>query len=532
MLFALVILGVAVLIAQDRRPRLIVLLMLDQFRADYVDKFQSQWTGGLRRLLAEGAWFRQVDYPYFVTTTCAGHGSVMTGAYPSVHGLILNAWFDRAAGVVKFCSDDEATRLLSYGKTIHDAGHSAVNLRVSTLADELRLQLDPRAKVVVFSHKARSAVALAGQRADAIAWFDVRGGWVTSSAYGSVLVPAVADFVRRHPVTRDVGKTWERTLPRDGYRFEDPATGIKPEGMSTTFPHELRGDRSDPDDSFYLRWLQSPFADEYLADMALDVIREFEVGKTESTDFLGIGFSALDRVGHHFGPHSHETQDALIRLDRMLARLLDSLDAQVGHGNYVVALSSDHGVAPVPERARAFGLDAGRISGRAIEAGVNRAVTVALGPEARVRAVVYTDAYLEPETYARLKDDPRAAATIRAELASVPGILTAYTRDELEAHRFENDPIGQRLARGYDPERSGDLAIVLKPYWIVDEYSANHGSGFGHDTRVPLILMGKAIAPGEYLEPVSPLDIAPTLAFMAGIILPQAQGRVLTEALR
>ena len=533
LLVALLVLGVGTVVAQDRRPRLIVLLMVDQFREDYVDRFQSHWTGGLHRLLVEGAWFRQADYPYFNTLTCSGHATVTTGTYPSVHGMIANEWFDREAGMAQRCTSDESSRLISYGTGLDGAGKSAAHMRVSTLADELRAQLNPGARVAAFSHKARSAVTLAGQGADAIAWLDDRGGtWTTSSAYSAEVVPAVADFVRRHPFENDFGKTWERSLPREAYLFEDPAIGIKPMEMSVTFPHELRGHGNDPDRLSYLRWLHSPFADEYVGRMALHVVQQLEFGKTTSTDFLALGFSALDRIGHEFGPDSHEVQDALIRLDQTLGELFRSLDSLVGQGSYVVALSSDHGVAPVPERARALDLDAGRIAQQELLDAVNRALIAALGPGARARALFNNDVYVDPGVAARLEDDEQAVVTIRNQLAMVPGVRAVYMREEIEANQFDHDLIGQRIAQSYDPERSGDLTIVLKPYWIVDYATTTHGSGYDYDTRVPLFMMGKGIVPGEYLERVSPADIAPTLAFMAGVTLPHAQGRVLTEALK
>jgi arylsulfatase A-like enzyme len=271
--------------------------------------------------------------------------------------------------------------------------------------------------------------------------------------------------------------------------------------------------------------------------MALDTAQALGVGQAARTDYLAIGFSALDKVGHDFGPNSHEVQDILINADRTIGQLLSGLDRLVGKGNYVVAVTGDHGVAPIPERARMMGLDAGRVSPGMIEAVVEETLATleparpGAGAVKRVARLVNTDVYLTPGTWSLVQQRPAILARLRARLAKTPGVLGLYTRDELEADRFDDDPIGRSLAHGHDVERSGDLTVVLKPYWMLQATGTTHGSTYGYDTRVPLFLMGAGITAGEYRQAASPADIAPTLAFLAGITLPRAQGRVLVEAL-
>jgi arylsulfatase A-like enzyme len=531
-------------IAAPHGPRLIAILVVDQFRGDYVEKFEPQWTGGFRRLLREGAYFSRTNYPYFNTVTCSGHSTISTGSYPAVHGMILNTWWDRATQKEVACADAEGWKIVSYAAPLPGAGESAEHLRTSTLADELRAQLDPKTRILGFSLKARTAVTLVGQRADAAVWFDDRGAWVTSTAYADAPVPAVASFVQRHPVDADFGRTWSRTLPVDQYLFESPAVGATPKSsMTTAFPHVVRGPGAEPDATFFSQWQSSPFSDAYLAAMALDTAQALGAGQAARTDYLAIGFSALDRVGHDFGPNSHEVQDILINLDHTIDQLLTGLDRLVGKGNYVVAVTGDHGVAPIPERARMMGLDAGRVSGATLEAAVEDALTT-LGPAPastaaaaskvevkHVARLVNTDVYLTSGTWPKLQRQPALLAKLRARLAQTPGVAGLYTSDELEANHFDDDPIGRSLARGHDAERSGDMTIVLKPYWMLQAAGTTHGSAYGYDTRVPLLLMGPGIASGEYRQAASPADIAPTLAFLAGITLPHAQGRVLIEAL-
>jgi predicted AlkP superfamily pyrophosphatase or phosphodiesterase len=530
---AIAVLMIAGVTAQSRAPRLIVLLMVDQMRGDYVDKFQQQWTHGLHRLVTAGAWFRQADYPYFDTVTCAGHASVSTGSVPATHGMILNRWWDRDTKAEVNCTDDDSVTDLSYGKPIDGGGESAARLRTSTLADELRAQLSPAGHVIAFSLKARSAVMLGGQRPDAVAWFDDSGTWVTSTAFTKAPVPEVADFIRRNPVENDFGKAWDRTLPESAYLYESPATGIRvAKGMTKAFPHLLKGGSSSPDATFYDQWQSSPYADEYLGRMALDVAGALHFEKTGRTNLIAISFSTLDKVGHDFGPNSHEIQDVLVRLDRTLGDFFSGLDRLVGAGNYTVALSADHGVSPIPERAAADGLDAGRVSSSAVTGAIDDALRRSLGVERSVARFMNPDIYLEPGVFDRMIASPAAVAAVQRALKAVPGVLEVYTRDRVAANQYDDDPIGRRLAHSYYPGRSGDLTVLLKPYWLLGGGAGtSHGTPYAFDTRVPVLLMGKGIAPGEYLAPASPTDVAPTLAFLAGVTLPRAQGRVLSEAL-
>jgi predicted AlkP superfamily pyrophosphatase or phosphodiesterase len=512
-------------------PRLVVMLVVDQMRGDYVDKFQANWTGGFRRFLTSGAWFRQADYPYAHTVTCAGHATVSTGSYPSVHGMIGNSWWDRAAKRTVACADDDAATIVSYGLPLTGRGESARALRTSTFADELRAQLDPAAKVVTLSLKARSAVTLAGQRADASVWLDDRGSWVTSSAYASAPVPAVAAFLKSHPIDADFQQTWDRLLPVDRYLFEPAAAGVVPKGgMTDRFPHRLGETSGEPDAAFFSQWQSSPNADAYLADMALSLTEQLQLGRAGHTDFLGISFSTLDKVGHDFGPRSHEIQDVLVRLDRTLDRLFTGLDRIVGADQYVVSLTADHGVAPIPESVRVLGLDANRLSARVIADTVERELAV-LGPGTHVANADGDDVYLTTGTWARVKAVPGLVERLRARLRAIRGVAAVYTRDDLAAVTTASDPIARRMAASFRPDRSGDLIVLLQPYWLTSGTGTTHGTPYGYDTRVPILLMGPHVTPGEYLQPASPADIAPTLAFLSGITLPNAQGRVLAEAL-
>ncbi len=526
---ALLCLSGAVGRTQNRPLKLLVVLVVDQMRADYVDKFQHQWTQGLRRLVDQGAWFRQAAYPYLNTITCAGHATIATGAIPAVHGLILNAWWDRSAGRMVSCTEDDAATTISYGRPIK-GGHSARRLLVPALGDELRAQLSPPARVVTFSLKPRSAIMLAGHHPTAVTWLDDSGAWATSSAYADAPVPFIDQFIKANPIERDAGQRWERALAAREYLYAERAVGkAPPPGLGPSFPHVLK---ASTEAGFYDGWQSSPFADAYLGRLATAAVEALNLGRSESTDLLGVGFSVLDRVGHAFGPDSHEVQDVLVRLDRTVGTLLGDLDRLVGRDRYVVALSADHGVAPIPERMTAGGLDAGRVNLREIADRVEKALSAVLGPDKYVARLEYTDLYFAPGVYEKLVAHPAAMQAVVDTLRASPGVWRVFHGEDLQERGPGQDPVRLAASRSYYPGRSGDVVIVPKPYWMSAASGTTHGTSHAYDQRVPIILMGPGIVPGIYLQPASPVDIAPTLALLAGVTLAEPSGRVLAEALK
>jgi hypothetical protein len=429
------------------------------------------------------------------------------------------------------CTEDPRVEGLGYG-TRADERHSPWRLRMPTLADELRIQLDGTPRVVTLSLKARSAVMLAGRRADATAWMSEDGGWMTSTAYGEGRVGAIEEFIETHRVEGDLGRTWTKLLPAAAYLYDEDQTGVRPPtGWTAGWPHAIGHPGAPADKAFFEVWKESPFSDSYLARLTVHLVDRLDLGRDEVPDFLGVSFSALDLAGHDFGPRSHEVQDLLAQLDRALGDLFDHLDARVGADRYVVALTADHGVGPVPEQIASRGLDAGRVRTSAVVKQVDAALTPILGTGPHVAAMEYTDLYFLDGVYDRLRTDPRAMAAALEAVASTPGVWRVFRGDELAARADGGDRLARIAARGYDPARSGDLVVVPRPYWIMSSSTATHGTGHDYDRRVPLILMGSSITPGGYLDPSSPADIAPTLAFLSGVTLPHAEGRVLREAL-
>jgi predicted AlkP superfamily pyrophosphatase or phosphodiesterase len=522
------------------RPKLVVLIVVDQMRGDYVDKFQGQWTGGLKRLVKEGAWFREAAYPYAATETCVGHSTISTGALPTTHGMVANAWWERDSQKMVTCTaDPKVTNIVYGGSAPLSGGDSAWRMGVPSFAEELRFQSGGATRVVTFSLKARAAITMAGHKGDAVTWLE-NGFWTTSSAYGSM--PFVERFAQTNPVQADWGKTWSLSLPESAYLYDEKATGaVAPAGWDLTFPRPLRGnpDSSAPDAAFYLQWATSPYADTYLTKMAENAVDQLGLGKSGGTDFLGLSYSSVDYVGHAFGPRSWEIQDVLIRLDKDLGELFAHLDAKVGRGNYVVALSADHGVVPTPEDMRKTGADAGVLHVPEIQEKIERALQPFNYTKPAVARVASGDVYFSTGIYERLKADPAAMRAVLEGIRSVPGVADVYTAEELQECPATQSPVRNAEAASYFPGRSGDLMFVPKPYYLVGsspagkarDYGTGHGTPYYYDQHVPIFLMGRGIEPGEYFGRITPADIAPTLAALTGVTLSSRDGRVLVEAL-
>jgi arylsulfatase A-like enzyme len=520
--------------ARATAPKLVVFISVDQMRGDYIDKFRHQWTKGLKRLVSDGAWFREADYPYFNTVTCAGHASMSTGSVPSVHGMILNTWWDRETQKIVSCTDDPSKTLISYGGPAHGVGHSAERLLTTTIADEMRLQLRVPPRVVSISLKARSAINLGGHHPDAVIWLDDETAeWVTSTAFQTAPSPFFAEYINQHPVRGEIGRTWDRLLPRDQYLYEESAIGRQRTALATKgFPHIVRGNGNQLDGSFSDAWESSPYSDAYLAALAAHAVDALKLGRTTGTDFLGISFSALDKVGHDFGPQSHEVQDVLVRLDQEVGALLDKLDREVGAGNYMVALTADHGVGPVPEQLKARGFDAGRISAAGLSKQIDEVLNRTIGPGTRRARVINTDIYFTEGVYPQLVQNPPAMEAVLEAVRKTPGVWRVYRKEQLLAAGNDPNPVVRAALLGYFEGRSGDLIMLPRSYWITSTSTATHGTGHRYDTRVPVLLFGRGITKGEYLQAAAPIDLAPTLASLTGITLPDARGRVLREALK
>ncbi len=516
------------------RPTLLVLVVVDQMRADYFTRYSAPWTGGLRRLVDEGARYEQTFYPYLNTVTCVGHATLGTGAWPKTHGIILNQWYRRDEGRLRSCTFDPSVRAVVYSGRPGGEGHSATQLRVPTLAERLRTRW-PGSRSVSLSLKPRSAIMMAGKDATAITWIGA-GGWQTSTAYTAAPLASIGRSVAAHPIDADRPAVWERLRDAASYLGPDNGPGERPEhGWTRLFPHPLSPPGAPPA-AFLELWQSSPYGDAALGAMAVSAIDDFQLGQRDVVDFLGVSFSSTDLVGHDFGPDSHEVQDTLARLDRTLGALLTALDAKVGRGRYVLALSADHGVATVPEVAAAAGLSAGRVPLGIVRSTVDAALPD-VGPGPHVARVEYTEIYLTEAARARMTAARIAPAL--AALRAMPGVAAAIWTPDLARVTGLPPATLAAVRASHVPGRSGDITIVPAPNWILvpgtdpaGGTATTHGSLHAYDQHVPLVFLGAPFAPGRYQAAATPADAAPTLAATVGLTITGVEGRPLTASAR
>ncbi len=456
--------------------------------------------------------------------------------------MIANAWWDREAQKMVTCTSDPSVKNVAYAGGTTKGGDSAWRMQMPAYAEELKFQTGGATRVVTFSLKARAAITMAGHKGDAATWFDTgTGAWVTSSPYGTM--PFVEEFAKKHPVAEDLGKTWALTLPAASYLYDEKALGASQvEGWPTSLPYTLKGqaDGNAPDGAFYEQWATSPFADTFLTKMAEAAVDSLGLGKSGATDYLGVSYSSVDYVGHTFGPRSREIQDVLVRLDKDLGELFAHLDQKVGRGNYVVALSADHGVAPIPLQTQALGVDAGVLSLPDLKARIEKALEPFNYAKPAIARMAGNDIYFAPGIYGQLKQDPAAMHAVLDAVTTMPGVAAVFRTEDVSPANATLSDMRRALTLSYFAGRSGDLFVVQKPYWLLESSAAdaksptgtNHGTPYYYDQRVPILLMGFGIQPGEYFQSATPADIAPTFGALTGVTLATRDGRVLAEALK
>jgi predicted AlkP superfamily pyrophosphatase or phosphodiesterase len=507
-------------------PALVVLIVVDQMRADYVDHFTGAWNGGFKRMVTQGAWFTRAAYPYQTTLTCAGHATISTGAFPHTHGVFQNAWWDREQRRMMTCTQDPNAVDIGYGIAT-TGGDSAYRLQVPTFTDLMRT--GRKSRVVAVSLKARSAIMLAGHGGDAVAWLtDALDGWETSKVYSETPVPEVKAFIDANPITADLGKTWERARPASSYTGPDDGVGeAPPAGWTTEFPHRI-GSSGQIDKLFFAQWELSPFANAYLGRFAAALVESMQLGARGTTDVLAVSFSSPDLVGHSFGPRSHEIQDIYARLDTTLGTLFDALDAKVGKDRWVAALTADHGVTPIPEQLAAEGKDAGRINVNAMYTAIEEALHGAFTAGRHVSVISTNDIYFEPGVYDKIRGSRELTAKVLGAIERQPGVHRVFLGEEIRDGAKSKDAEVRAAALSYFQGRSGDIVYAIKPGWMISSAGTTHGSATPDDQRVPILFLGAGIKPGKYDEASTPADVTPTLASMVGLSMPRAEGHPLS----
>jgi predicted AlkP superfamily pyrophosphatase or phosphodiesterase len=503
------------LLAAAAKPKLVFILIIDQFRADYLEKYRADFVpGGFNRLLKQGAVFVNNNYDYSGTETSPGHATISTGALPAAHGIIGNAWYDRTLKKTVTSVEDAAYKTV--GVDSKGPGISPNRLIGTGLADEMHLAFGGQA--VAVSIKARAAVLPGGKGPTAVFWFDEPGsGKAVSSTYYMDKLPSwVEEFNQQRSLAAYVGREWRALDAKPG---DPPLSVLKVTGYGT-----------GP--------VASPFGNDVVLELARGALKEYKLGQGRGTDFLSVSLSANDYVGHAYGPDSPQVADLIRRTDRQLAGFFASLDRTVGTGNWVMAFSADHGVAPNPELMMKQRIDAGRIEAKDVLDPIEKSLQSAFDSKAGEKWVVAEDlpnVYLNYDLAAKyhVTAEDAARRACQASLA-VRGVLSCYTLGELAARRGDGGVLSRRVANSYFPGRSGDINLILIPFWIrtFPNLGANHGTPWSFDTHVPLIFMGPGFKTGVYQTPATPADLAVTLAALLGINPPAvATGRVLDVAL-
>ena len=454
-----------------------------------------------------------------------------------------NLWWDRASQQLISCNNDPSAQELPYdGNRQRGSGASSRLLKVPTFATALSEATHGQGRVVAMSIKRASATMLAGQKADVVLWLQ-GGGFSSSTAYGTTPEKSLASYLNDHPVLEDFGKVWGRLGKSSDYKYTDDGVAEKPPAeWDVKMPHLLQPRSGKPTTFFYEAWDESPFSDAYVGRLAGAALDGMKLGRGPATDYLAISFSALDVVGHDFGPRSHEIQDVLLRLDDTIGQLLDNLDKKVGRGNYVLAFTADHGVATIPEQATAEGTDAGRLKMTGLMALADDLISKKFGVGHWVAVEAYSEFYFRQGVFDRIAADPELLAALMTTLTSQPGVQEVLDGRTLVAPPSAGTPEDAAAAAArlsYVPGRSGDLIVIQKPNWIfvsddktlIPGNATTHGSPYPYDRRVPLVFLGGHIAKGHFTGTCSPADIAPTLARITGVPLPTATGQVLKEAL-
>ncbi len=550
------------------KVKLAVLVVFDQMRGDYVEKWQPQFgDDGFKRLQTDGAWFTDCHYPYGSTSTAPGHASILAGCGPDIHGIVNNDWFDR--GEAKSVYSAASTRYVLVPPKALDESEidpKAPNAKPRpaaavgnpdrflgpTLADVLKQSTGGKGKVFGLSLKDRSAIFPAGRKPDGAYWFN--GRFVTSTYYRDSLPTWVTAFNDNGLAQSYYGKAWERSRPDldyDALAGPDDAPGEgtgpndkkgQPGRMGTKFPHPMTGGQPAVSAAYYQDMVTSPYGNDLLLAFAKECVVAEKLGQRDAPDLLTISFSSNDLVGHVWGPDSHEVLDITLRSDRLMADLLTFLDAKVGPGNYAVIVTADHGICPLPEVSAAKGLAAVRRKPSDLVGPADAYLRFAYGQtdpakpapkpgEPKVESYVWLEAVSDPSFYLNqrlIKAKGLAPADVAEALAAwlrkQPGVGRAYTHAQLSAKEGpKGDALFAPVRRSFHPDRSGDVVVVAKPLDLFDKYGSgtSHGSPHPYDTHAAFLVYGPGVAGGKREEKVTPLHAAAIAADFLGVNTPR-----------
>lgn len=510
------------------RPKLVVGMVVDQMRWDYLYRFYDRYSStGFRRLLQEGFSCENTFIPYAQTVTAAGHTCLYTGSVPALHGIMGNEWFDKALNKTVYCAVDDSVKVVGSNQ---GQPMSPKNLWATTICDELRLATNFRSKVIGIAIKDRGAILPAGHSATAAYWYDgTSGNWITSTYYMQNLPAWVTAFNTKKWVDSFYRRDWNTVYRLSTYVLSD-SDNVAYEGKfghetAPVFPHELKS-RMGKD---YNLISSTPYGNTLTLNFARDAVTFEGLGRDAITDFLAISLSSPDYVGHQFGLNSVEEEDTYLRLDKDISDFLGFLDRTVGRGQYLFFLSADHGVAHVPGYMKAHKLPGEALTLSTVQ--LAREVEQRFNVKAVIRSSANYQFYLNDSAIAAAgAERDKVAAFIVDYMNRQPEVLIAFDNAEIADANLPA-PLKQLFVNGFNTKRGGDIQVVLKPgsfYW--GNTGTTHGTWYPYDSHIPLVWFGWNIKPGKSNREVYMTDVAPTIAAMLHIQMPSASiGHVITE---
>lgn len=521
----------------ESRPALVVGVMVDQLRPDYVSRFWDKLSeGGFRRLVREGFTFTNMHYNYLPTATGPGHASVHTGTTPSNHGVMGNAWyvrdFGRSINVIEVDGYEGVGTAPDY-----NGNKSPGNMLTTTVGDELRLHTNFRSKVVSVSRKDRGAILPGGHTGDAY-WFEgSTGNFITSTYYRDELPEWLQEFNARRLAWDFLSRPWETLMPIEEYiesiEDDNPYETLHRGEESPTFPHDLPGLVANHGATPSIL-ASTPFGDELVLEVAIAAMEGENLGRRGITDMINISFSSTDGVGHAYGPASIEIQDQILRLDRYIERLLNYLDENYGMENILLFLTSDHGVSHVVSYLADQGIPAGQLRSSEALSGLRQYMTDTWGEDFYL-AFTNFQIYLDHEKIAaRGLDLKEVRQKVADYMLSIDRIAGALTYDDLRTREYTHG-VRRWVQNGFNPKRSGDVFIWLEPHETGSSSSrgATHGSPWAYDTHAPGFWIGGLVPAGSSAERVAITDFAPTVSTFLQIPFPSGtSGRPLNDLMR
>ncbi|KJD37053.1 alkaline phosphatase [Tamlana sedimentorum] len=506
-----------------QKPKLVVGIVVDQMRYDYLTRFYNKFgEGGFKRMMNEGFNCKNHHFNYIPTKTGPGHASVYTGTTPKYHGVIGNDWYDKYEQKMVYCAEDDSVQ--SVGTTSSDGKMSPHRMQTTTFSDENRLFTQMKGKTIGVSIKDRGAILPAGHTANAAYWFRGKseGKFISSTYYINDLPEWVKDFNASKAV-KSYLKEWNtlqniETYTESGADLNEFEGGFR--GKETaTFPYDLKK-LSKINGGFDIL-KATPYGNSVVIDFAIAALKGENLGKDTITDVLTVSFSSTDYVGHNFGVNSKEVEDTYIRLDKDLERFFKTLDAQVGEGEYTVFLSADHGAVDVPSYLQDVNIPAGYLNNKETKAKFSAFLMDTFGVDNLIENISNDQIFLNHNA---VKDLNKTLAEVEAaivnELITYKNVYKVYAATTMHNNDFTSG-MEELLQKGYSQKRSGDVLIIPSPNYIsYSKTGSTHGSGYKYDTHVPLLLFGKGIKHGETLQKTVIPDIAPTMSALLGISFP------------